>query len=189
MSIACTPMELLDAIRGRRSIRSYKQTHVPLDLVRDVLEAATWAPSAKNGQQWRFMVLTGDAKKRLTDLFRERLDDFILKHGKEASGSSTWSCGIMEEAPVLVMVFNTAEMGWETEVHSVAAAIQNMLLRAHDLGLGSLWIGDIYYDIHALEEHMGKPWKLMAAVTLGYPAEDGRVPKKMSLDEVAEFLE
>lgn len=64
-----------------------------------------------------------------------------------------------------------------------------MLLRAHDLGLGSLWIGGIYYDIHALEEHMGKPWKLMAAVTLGYPAEDGRVPKKMSLDEVAEFVE
>ena len=182
-------MELLDAIKGRRSIRSYEQTPMPLELVREVLEAATWAPSAKNGQQWRFTVLTGDAKRRLTDFFRERLNVFIARHGKEASGSSTWSCGIMEEAPVLVMVYNTAEMGWDTEVHSVAAAIQNMLLRAHDLGLGSLWIGDIYYDIEGLEEHLGKPWKLMAAITLGYPAEEGRVPKKMSLDEVAEFLE
>jgi len=89
LSIACMPMELVDAIKGRRSIRSYKQTPVSLDLVREVLEAATWAPSAKNGQQWRFIVLTGDAKRRLTDLFRKRLDDFILKHGKEASGSST----------------------------------------------------------------------------------------------------
>jgi nitroreductase len=95
----------------------------------------------------------------------------------------------MEEAPVLFVVYNTAERGWDSEVHSVAAAIQNMLLRAHDLGLGSLWIADIYYTLQALEEHLGKPWKLMAAVTLGYPAEEGRVPKKMRLDEVAEFLE
>jgi nitroreductase len=183
------PMELVEAIRGRRSIRRYKDTPVPLKLVKEVLEAATWAPSAKNGQQWRFIVLTGGAKSRLTDLFRVELGDFIAKHGKEASGSSTWSCGVMEEAPVLVMVYNTAERGWDSEVHSVAAATQNMLLRAHDLGLGSLWIADIYYALKALEEHLGKPWKLMAAVTLGYPAEEGRVPKKMRLDEVSEFLE
>jgi nitroreductase len=183
------PMELIEAIMRRRSIRRYENTPVPIELVKEVLEAATWAPSAKNGQQWRFIVLTGDAKRRLTDLFRVQLDDFIAKHGKEASGSSTWSCSVMEEAPVLVMVYNTAEMGWDTEVHSVAAAIQNMLLRAHDLGLGSLWIGDIYYALEALEEQLGKPWKLMATVTLGYPAEEGRVPKKMRLDEVSEFLE
>jgi nitroreductase len=182
-------MELVEAIKGRRSIRSYKDTPVPLELVKEVLEAATWAPSAKNGQQWRFVVLTGGAKDRLTDLFRVQLNEFIANHGKEASGSSTWSCGVMEEASVLVMVYNTSEMGWDSEVHSVAAAIQNILLRAHDLGLGSLWIGDIYYALQALEEHLGKPWKLMAAVTLGYPAEEGRVPKKMRLDEVAEFLE
>ena len=183
------PMELVEAIKGRRSIRRYKDTPVPLELVKEALEAATWAPSAKNGQQWRFVVLTGGAKGRLTDLFRLQLDEFIAKQGKEASGSSTWSCGVMEEAPVLVMVYNTAERGWDSEVHSVAAATQNMLLRAHDLGLGSLWIADIYYVLQALEEHLGKPWKLMAAVTLGYPAEEGRVPKKMRLDEVSEFIE
>ncbi len=181
-------MELIEVIKGRRSIRSYRSEPVPMDLVREVLAAGTWAPSAKNGQQWRFTVLTGEAKRKLTDRFREELNAFIGRHGKEASSSSMWSCGVMEEAPVLVMVWNTAEMGWETEVHSVAAAIQNMLLRAHDLGLGSLWIGDIYYTLDALVEHLGKPWRLMAALTFGYSAEEGRVPPKMSVDEVAEFL-
>ena len=82
-------MELLEAVKGRRSIRRYKRDPVPQELVRDVIEAATWAPSAKNGQQWRFTVLTGRAKKGLTDVFRERLDRFIEEHGREASGSHT----------------------------------------------------------------------------------------------------
>lgn len=55
-------MELLDAIKGRRSIRSFKGDPVPRDLIIEILEAGTWAPSAKNGQQWRFTVLTGEAK-------------------------------------------------------------------------------------------------------------------------------
>jgi len=98
----------------------------------------------------------------------------------------------MEEAPIVIMVWNAGEMGWETEKHSVAAATQNMLLKAYSLGLGSLWIGDIFFTIGALEQHLGKPWKLLAAVTLGYPA---HVPKgpwngspRKTVDEVAEFL-
>ncbi len=181
-------MELLDVIKGRRSIRSFKGDPVPRDLIIEVLEAGTWAPSAKNGQQWRFTVLTGEAKKSLTDLFRKELQIFIARFGKEESGSSLNTCAIMEEAPVLIMVWNSGEKGWETEAHGVAAAIQNMLLRAHDLGLGGLWIGDIYYAIDTLREYLGKPWKLMAAVSLGYAAGEGRMPPKMSVDEVSEFL-
>jgi nitroreductase len=56
-------MELMDAIKGRRSIREYKDTPVPQKLIEEIIEAATWAPSAKNGQQWRFTVYTGAAKK------------------------------------------------------------------------------------------------------------------------------
>ena len=63
-----------------------------------------------------------------------------------------------------------------------------MLLRAHDLGLGSLWIGDIYYAIDALREYLDKPWKVIVAVSLGYATSEGRMPPKMSVDEVSEFL-
>jgi nitroreductase len=185
-------MDLDEAIRGRRSIREYIEKDVPEELVRQVIEAATFAPSAKHGQQWRFTVLTGAAKKKLTDCFRHELDLLCKRIGKENMGSAFGSCSVMEKAPVVIMVWNAGEMGWETEKHSVAAAIQNMLLKAYSLGLGSLWIGDIFFTVEALEQHLGKPWKILAAVTLGYPAYVPQEPRngrpRKSVDEVAEFL-
>jgi len=181
-------MELDEAIKGRRSIRKYTDRSVPLSLVREVLEAGTWVPSAKNGQQWRFTVLTGEAKKRLTDLFRSELQALSTKLIHLDMGSSFSSCSIMDQAPILIMVWNAGEHGWEAELQSVAAAIQNMLLKAHSLGLGSLWIGDIYYTPKPLAKHLGKPWKLVAAVTLGWPASIPEPRPRKSVDEVSEFL-
>jgi len=181
-------MELDEAIKGRRSIRAYNSQPVPLELVRDIVEAGTWAPSAKNGQQWRFTVLTGQAKKHLTDLFRYKLETISSRKGMRWMGSSLYSCAIMEQAPVLIMVWNAGDKGWESEVHGVAAAIQNMLLTAYSIGLGSLWIADIYYALDALADHLGKPWKLIAAVAIGWPASPGKVPTKKTVDEVTEFL-
>ena len=179
-------MELDEAIRGRRSIRRYTDRPVSLDLVREVLEAGTWAPSAKNGQQWRFTVLTGEAKKRLTDLFRSELQALSAKLIHPNMGSSFSSCSIMEQAPVLIMVWNTGDH--PVLLQSVAAAIQNMLLKAYSLGLGSLWIGDIYYTLDALTKHLRKPWKLVAAVTLGWPESIPTARPRLTVDEVSEFL-
>jgi len=205
-------MELDDAIKGRRSIRSYDAKAVPKELIHEVLEAATWAPSAKNGQQWRFTVLTGDSKKRLTDLFRCELQPLSLRIGERAMGSSLSTCRIMEQAPVLIMVWNVSGRGVEeavraaeraplddvrararmfghkAELQGVAAAIQNMLLKAYSLGLGSLWIGDIYYAVDALTRHLGKSWELVAAVTLGWPAATPKPHVKMTVEEVTEFV-
>jgi len=181
-------MDLDKAIKGRRSIRSYLDKKVPEELVRQVIEAATYAPSAKNSQQWRFTVLTGESKKELTDLFRRELNIVSERIGKDNMGSSFSSCRIMEQAPITIIVWNAGEEGWETETHSVAAAIQNMLLKAYALGLGTVWIGDIFYTIDALEKHFGKPWKLMAAVALGWPAHTPEPRPRKSVDEVAEFL-
>jgi nitroreductase len=182
-------MELIDAIKMRRSIREYKDTPVPQKLIEEIIEAATWAPSAKNGQQWRFTVYTGAAKKGLTDAFRGALDEFIEKHGLDESGSATWSCGVMERAPVVIMAWNAGEEGWDSEIHSVAAAIQNLLLRAYDLGLGSLWIADVFYAQEALTRHAGVPWKMVAAVAIGYTDSERSVPPKKGVHEVATFLE
>jgi len=183
-----TGMDLDEAIRGRRSVRSYIDKSVSEELIREVIEAGTLAPSAKNGQQWRFTVLTGEAKRGLTDMFRRELERLSRRIGRGSMGSSFGSCRIMEEAPVVIMVWNAGEMGWETEVHGVAAAIQNMLLKAYALGLGTVWIGDIYYTLEALKRHLGKSWKLMAAIALGWPAHIPEPRPRKSVDEVTEFL-
>jgi nitroreductase len=181
-------MDLDEALRGRRSIRSFLGKDVPEESIRQIIEAAIFAPSAKNGQQWRFTVLRGDAKKELTDLFRRELERISKIIGMEKMGSSFESCSVMERAPVVIMVWNAGKMGWETEIHSVAAAIQNMLLKAYALGVGTLWIGDILYTPEALKKHLGKPWKLMAAVALGWPANIPEPRPRKSVNEVAEFL-
>ena len=81
-------MELIEAIRGRRSIRGYRKDPVPIEMIRDVLDAGNWAPSAKNGHQWRFTVLTGKAKDEYNLMFREHLDSFLRK-----SRRSSWFTG------------------------------------------------------------------------------------------------
>ena len=68
-------MDLEEAMRGKRSVRSYKAEPAPMELVRKVLEAGTWAPAAKNGQQWRFTVLMGESKRRLTEAMRDGLEE------------------------------------------------------------------------------------------------------------------
>lgn len=73
----------------------------------------------------------------------------------------------------------------------MSAAIQNMLLEAYALGLGSLWICDVFHAYSPLRKHLGKSWQLVAAVTLGWPMEKEKrkaPPRKMSVDEVSEFL-
>ena len=78
-------MDVDKAIMGRRSVRKYSDKPVPLESVREVLEAGTWAPSAKNGQQWRFTVLTGSSKKEL-EVFPSRTRKTIGKDWPDADG-------------------------------------------------------------------------------------------------------
>jgi nitroreductase len=181
-------MELIEAIKGRRSIREFKEIPVSKEIIEDVLTAGNWAPSAKNGHQWRFTVLTEKAKEDYLQMFRDHLENFIQKHGHKEAGSTPWTLDIMEKAPVVIIVWNTNEYGWLTEEHSVAAAIQNICLRAFDLGLGSLWIGDVFYAYEETRNYFDKKWKLSGAVALGYPVTMGKIPKKKSLLEVAEFF-
>jgi nitroreductase len=176
-------MSIDEAIKGRRSVRTYKGEDVGEDLIREIIEAATFAPSAKNGQQWRFTVLSGKAKDKFTDMYRRELGKLTFD-----VGSSFGSCTMMEEAPVVIVVWNTNELGWTTEVHSVSAAIQNLLLKAHSLGLGTCWIGDIFYAYEAIMDYFKKPWKLLAGITVGWPDVNPGPRPRLSVDEVTEFL-
>jgi len=181
-------MELDEALKGRRSVRNYTQEKVPISLIRQIIEAGTYAPSAKNGQQWRFTVLGGKPKSDLTDVFRSELEKVARKIGRDNMGSSFSSCSIMEQAPIVIMIWNAGEKGWETETHSVAAAIQNMLLKAYSLGLGTVWIGDIFYATKRLIKQLNKPWKLIAAIALGWPATVPNPRPRKAVDEVTEFM-
>ena len=173
-------MKTGEAILKRKSIRKFTDKPVARDLIEQVLEAATLAPSGKNKQPWEFVVLEGEAVTKLADLVvagAEHVEG--LGH---SSGSAKNSARIIKEAPVTIMVYNpdwkpdedrTGMQRYMSSVdtQSVGAAIQNMLLKATELGLGSLWICDVFFADCAIGEWLERDDEMVAAVSLGWPGE------------------
>jgi len=187
-------MDTMEAIAARRSIRKFKDQPVPEDLIRQVLHAATLAPSGKNRQPWRFYVVQGEERAEMVRFMRE--ETAKLEEQGMGTGSAKWTAQVMECAPATVFVFNpnaewtdipadVVDWMWNVvDVQSVGAAIQNMLLKAVDLGLGSLWICDVFFAADELGAWLGESSQMIAAVSLGWPDEaPGPRPRK-TVDEV-----
>ncbi len=191
-------MDTLQAIAARRSIRRFQDTPIPDDLIRTILTAATQAPSGKNEQPWRFIVVTGDKRRDMVRVMREGIAG--AKARGDDLGSAEWTAQIMEQAPVTVFVFNphgsppylahSIDQMFQdlVNIQSIGAAIQNMLLAAQDLGIGSLWIGDTLFAYDELCRWLGQPGAMIATVALGYPGETPEARPRLPLDEVTRWL-
>lgn len=191
-------MDVMQAISDRRSIRKFEDRPVGRDLIEAVLDAAIKAPSGKNAQPWRFIVLQGSQKNRLVDIMEKRVA--AVKQSGFPTGSAEGSARIMRQAPVLVLVFNpywtpdevTDRMSRAMDlvaVQSIGAAIQNMMLAATAAGLGSLWICDVLFAEQEIAEFVGLKGGLVAAVSLGYPAESPAPRPRKPRDEVTRWME
>lgn len=149
-------MELLEGIYTRRSVRSYSNEPVADDLLPQLLAAAAMAPSGLNNQPWRFVTIRSDeVKKDLSALTRYRR--------------------IVSAAPVLIAVFIDRESMYNEvkDYQGIGACIQNMLLAAHGIGLGAVWLGEILKSAEQVRLRLGVPeqMELMAVVAVGYPGE------------------
>lgn len=190
-------MEVLDAIIERRSIRKFQDKEIPKELLENILEVTIKAPSGKNIQPWRFVVLEGEKKKELTNLLSKTL--IYLKENGINTGTARNTFKIMEQAPTLVFVFNSnitdkntndnfANYRWKVDVQSIGGAIQTMLLAAQDMGLGTLWICDIFYCDSQICNFLNRNDELLAAVALGYPNEKPLARSRKNLNEVADWI-
>ncbi len=182
-------MDVRTAIEDRRSIRRFKPDPLPGELVTAILDAARLAPSGKNNQPWRFVVVQGEARRQMGECLQAGLAASRKRGLPLGSAENTFR--IMGEAPATVFVFNPGDTPpWEdkpilrrvgtlVDTQSVGAAIQNMLLRAQELGVGSLWICDTFYAHDEVCAWLGQRGLLVAAVALGYPDEaPGARPRK-----------
>ena len=188
-------MNTLEAIRARRSIRRFKPAALERPVIERILEATIQAPSGKNRQPWRFVVLTSKGKDRLVEILRAGIETIRAAGGDP--GSSPGTASIMEKAPVCVVVF-TAPTGTEgkpwhsqfsrVDVQSVGGAIQTMCLAATELGVGSLWIADVYYAEREITEWIGLTGEtLIGAVSLGHPDESPPARSRKPLAQVVEW--
>ncbi len=164
-------MDLLDALYNRRSIRKFTREWVSGEDVRKILDCGRWAPSGLNNQPWRFLALSRD------DSRKKGLEE-CTKYGHVIAG-----------ADKLIAVFVSREdMYSPVKDHQGAGAcIQNMLLAAHGLGLGAVWLGEILNQEEKVHNVLGtdpQEMALMAVIALGYPAEKGSSTRK----DLEEFL-
>jgi len=150
-------MEILNEIRQRRSIREYKKDIPADEKIEKILEAARWAPSGLNNQPWRFLVIKDRTKK-------DGLAQFT-KYGD-----------IITDAPAVIIVCMDIADSYnrEKDLMAMGACIQNMLLTAHNLGLGACWLGEILNKKQTVAKYLklDADLEIMAVVTLGYPDED-----------------
>lgn len=192
-------MDTFFAIQSRRSIRKFKPEPVTDEYLEKILLAGTLAPSGKNKQPWQFIVVRGEKRTEMIDQMQKGIDQ---QEGMGIqTGSARYTIKSMGQAPVTIFVINPTTdqppFDWETlesnadvvDTQSIGAAIQNMLLAAQALGLGTLWICDIFYAYDALHAWLGIDGQMIAAISLGYPDElPGPRPRK-SVDEVTVYIE
>jgi nitroreductase len=191
-------MNTLDAIAARRSIRKFKAAAVEEEKLQAILLAATQAPSGKNRQPWRFIVVKGEKRTEMVRMMKEGI--VKSKSRGDETGSSEWTAKVMEQAPVTVFIFNPQGLRpWEAhstgqmfddvvDIQSIGASIQNMLLAAQDQGIGSLWICDVFYAYEELCDWLGAQGEMIAAVALGYPDEAPAARARKPVEDVVRVI-
>ncbi|HHV71811.1 MAG TPA: nitroreductase family protein [Clostridia bacterium] len=180
-------MELVEAIKTRRSIRQFKPDPVPEELIKEVIETALWAPSGMNTQPWKVIVVSGEKRnefnatiqkavnhinERLKRLFPEKMQKRIHGYFKDLGGAP--------HIIVVVVAKNDNIKQQETEIQAGSALMQNLCLVAHDKGLGTCWMSAPLWIEDEVMDFLGmkNEWKLVAVTPLGYPDQNPPVPPR-----------
>ena len=176
-------MEVLEALKTRRSIRRYKTDPVAEQDLETVLEAARWAPSWANTQCWRFVVVR---------------DDDLKSQIAETLGSYNPAAGAVRNAPLVVVA--CAQLGksgchegqpitdkGDWFMFDVALAMQNLVLAAHAVGLGTVHVGA--FNASKVAELLAVPEGYCAVelTPLGYPDHEAKMPSRKELSEIVSY--
>lgn len=155
-------VDLLEIIKARRSIRSYKKEKIKKEDVLKIVEAGRWAPSASNNQPWRFIVVE---------------DEDIIKKIGDATKILTINL-FVKDAPLIIIIYTEKRHRWVDIDCGMCA--QNMILEAHSLGIGSCFIGA--FREKRIKEIINLPedFYIFGLITFGYP--EGEVTKKERIE-------
>ncbi|MBI6875802.1 nitroreductase family protein [Clostridium aciditolerans] len=164
----------MPCILNRRSVRAYTSEEVSKDAIMQMLTAANWAPSGNNMQPWRFSVVMNNKE--------------LIKKVASLTVYHNW----VETAPCLIAVFLDTKVLddkvpsiYLKHAQSIGAAIQNMLLAAHGLGLGTCWIGEILKNEDKVRELLGvsDELQLMAVISVGYSSRSNLKSNRRDISE------
>lgn len=196
--------KMIPAIYDRRSIRKFLEKPISKEDMTDIIQSGLKAPSSKNRQPWKYIVIQGKAKEEMLNIFRQGIqreehEDALLPQSRQHIAAARHTVHIMAEAPVIVFVVNSLgksiledltpeeRISEICNIQSVSASIQNMLLAATEKGIGSLWICDIFFAYAELCEWLDSDGQLIAAIAFGYPDEFPEERPRKGVDDVVEW--
>lgn len=170
-------MKLSDAIKGRRSIRAYKSDPVPREMVLKVLDAANWAPSGMNLQQWHFIVAKGEMKDRIAQLYGKLTEANMPPEDQRTESQKSflkWAKTLGGAPVVIALLTDKEEEPRRRKMHieSAAAAFQNLFLTAYSEGLGTCWMtGPLRAEAELVDIlNVSEDKEIVAITPLGFPA-------------------
>jgi len=186
---------VLDNIYQRRSVRNFSDKDVSDEIIKEIIRAGTYAPTAVNKQPWRFVVIKN---KQLIEKYDDRAKKAFLAAYKDTENPdlvrfvqylSKPATRIFYGAPVLILVFASPNVINE---HDCALAAENMMLAARSLGIGSCWIGlaeGLGYDMEFLKEvEVPEGHKLIAPLIFGYPAKQNLKAPARNADVILKWI-
>ena len=193
---------LATLLRGRRSVRKFRDRPVPRELIEQILEAARWAPSPHGRQPWRFIVLT---RPEMKNLLADRMGE-TWRHNLQMDGQDSEVVNLRLDksrqrilnAPVIILPCLYLEdldrypderrQADETTmaIQSIGAAIQNMLLMAYDLGLDAGWMCAPLFCPEIVCDALNLDTRLIpqAMITVGYAAADPQRRERLPLSNL-----
>lgn len=199
-----------EVLRTRRSIRKFKSTPVPDEDIRNIIEAATLAPSGGNRQNWHFVVVKSrDLINRMKDAVGQVVDELASrmespKAKQEFLNYSNYFT-VFGQAPVVIAIvmksydsmtvrllnryLKKGEYKTTAGIQGVCAATENLLLAAHALGYGGCWMTGPLIAKEKLESQLGinSPDELIALIPIGVPDEGPKMPPRKDINEVVTF--
>ena len=187
-------IDLFEAMRTQRGIRYFRPDPVPDDLITKLLEAAIKAPTGGVRQRWSFMVIRDQqTKNRIGDLYRSGakfvIRDDMTAQQRRVYGAAQHLEDHIEEVPVLILACIQVDPGSTTWGSSIYPAVQNILLAARGLGLGSVLTTRQSRFEEEIKQMLGVPEDVVTAALLpiGFPAEGSRYgpTRRRPLPEVA----
>lgn len=206
-------MELKEAIFTRRSIRKFTEEQISNAEINELIEAACWAPNASNQQMWHFVVVKKkEMMEAMAQAVIDRFDQISAQLGytHELDANKAYAL-FFAQAPVTIavlmrsveskvtealrkLVYSPLEiqrLRGQSDLQSIGAALQNLLLLAHAKGYGACWMCAPLIASREIEKILGveEPWQLKALVPLGKPAVRGGKSTRKALAEVLTILE
>ena len=190
-------MDVNQAIKERRSYRSYSTNPVEEEKLRNILEAGRWAPSVMNLQPWKFYVVKNSGlKDQLKVACYETLQKIFAASGWK--WVSKFSLEFLTEAPVIIVVAGDPQKTGADQflpgrgtgyAYSCCAAVQNMHLAAYAQGLGTLWF--TLYETDKVRQILDIPEELdiVSMIVLGYPTDPNVQMKRKPLEEVVVVID